>query len=124
MEEFGVGAALTQALLGYGLTIVVAFATAGAVWLIVVTLEKNKARQAAKVAAVAAPAAVSVTVEPEPSKEDDTAKHVAAIAAAVYAVLGAHRLVHIAEADTQPGWRTTGRMLHQSSHAIRRGAKD
>ncbi len=121
MEEFGVGDALTQAFLGYVLTIVVALATAGVVALIVRTLEGMQARKAAKLPV--APAAVSVAVAPEQDQLDETARHVAAIAAAVYAVVGAHRLVHIAEVGAQPGWRTAGRLLHQSSHTIRRSAK-
>lgn len=117
--EVGVGEGLVTALIGYGLTIVVAFAAAGFIWAIVVLLERMQKRAPAQ---VAAPSAVSVAVAPdtEQQKEDDMARHAAAIAAAVYATIGAHRLVYVGEAASQPGWRTTGRVLHQSSHLPKR----
>jgi hypothetical protein len=70
-----------------------------------------------KMRTAAAPTSVSISVTPA---VDETAAHVAAVAAAVYAVLGAHRLVHIGEAARGPGWVTTGRLAHHGSHAPRR----
>lgn len=116
--EFGVYESFIIALQGYGLTIFVAVAAAGLIWLIVVVLEAMQKKRKAAVAAV--PAAVTVAVEPELQPEDETAKHVAAITAAVYAALGAHRLVYIGEAQPAVGWRTTGRVIHQSSHMPKR----
>jgi hypothetical protein len=60
---------------------------------------------------------VSISVAPA---VDETAAHVAAVAAAVYAVLGAHRLVRIGEAAPAPTWTTAGRAAHHLSHAPRR----
>jgi uncharacterized BrkB/YihY/UPF0761 family membrane protein len=105
---------LVVGLIGYGLTIVVALAAAGFIWLVVAVLERMKKKPQA------APAVVSVAVVPEATAQDETARHVAAIAAAVYAALGAHRLVYIGEAAGQPAWRTTGRVLHHSSHMPKR----
>ena len=116
--EFGVGEALSQALIGYGLTITVALLTACVIWGVVTTLESMQKKR--KAAAVPAPAAVSVSVEPQPEPEDDTARHVAAIAAAVYTAIGAHRLVYIGEARPGAAWASTGRVLHQTSHLPKR----
>lgn len=60
---------------------------------------------------------VSISVAPA---VDETAAHVAAVAAAVFATLGAHRLVHIGEAARTPTWATAGRAAHHLSHAPRR----
>ena len=65
----------------------------------------------------AAPIAVSISVAPA---LDQTAAHVAAVAAAVYAVLGGQRLVRIGDAQRSPAWISTGRTIHQTSHAPRR----
>lgn len=115
----GVMDGLVQALMGYGLTIVVAMAAAGLIWLIVYTLEAvQKKKQAA-----APPTSVSVAVAPEPEKVDETAGHVAAVAAAVYATLGAARLVYIGEGVHSPAWTSTGRTIHQTSHMPKRAPK-
>jgi hypothetical protein len=115
----GVMDGLTKAALAYGLTIVVAMAAAGLIWLIVMTLESmQKKRQAAAV-----PTAITVAVEPEPEQQDETAQHVAAVAAAVYATLGAARLVYVGEKPVSTAWRTTGRAIHQTSHMPKRGTE-
>lgn len=114
VTEFSVLDSLVVALVGYGLTIVVALAAAGFIWLVVRVLERLQKK------AKPAPAAVSIAVVAEPEPQDDTAQHVAAIAAAIYATIGAHRLVYIGEAGSQPTWRTTGRVLHHSSHMPKR----
>ena len=49
-----------------------------------------------------------------PSGED-----IAAITAAIYAVLGGHRIVHLEPAGTTPTWSVEGRMMQQSSHTPR-----
>ncbi|MGC1954086.1 MAG: hypothetical protein WA970_16245 [Gammaproteobacteria bacterium] len=41
-----------------------------------------------------------------------------AIAAAVYAVLGAHRIVHIESRGHGVGWTAEGRLTHHTSHNI------
>lgn len=70
--------------------------------------------QSARAAATPTPVSVSVT-----EARDETAAHVAAVAAAVYAVIGAHRLVRIGEAGRSPIWSTLGRTQHQTSHTPR-----
>jgi len=116
-SEFGVPEAVVQGLMGYGLTITVALLTACVIWGVVTALESMQKK---KDAVVEAPTAVAVSVEPEPKPEDDTARHVAAIAAAVYTAIGAYRLVYIGEARTGAAWASTGRVLHQTSRMPKR----
>ena len=61
-----------------------------------------------------APIAVRISIAPA---LDQTAAHVAAVAAAV---LGGQRLVRIGDAQRSPAWISTGRTIHQTSHAPRR----
>jgi hypothetical protein len=64
--------------------------------------------------AVSTPAAAGGGV-PAPAPEDD----IVVIAAAVYAVLGAHRIVHL-EAESQgQAWAVEGRWIQQTSHTTR-----
>jgi hypothetical protein len=87
----------------------IVFALAGA--------KRTRERQVA----VATP--VQVAVAPEPAQIEDTSAHVAAIAAAIYAVVGAHRLIHIGEPRPSYGWTTTGRVVHQTSHSPKRAPR-
>lgn len=109
-----------QAAFGYGLTIVVAILTAGMIWLVVRVLDHlHHRREAAK---TAAPVQVSVT--PEQPAVDETAHHLAAVAAAVYAVLGAHRLVYVGDAVRAHTWTATGRTIHHFSHSPKRSSEN
>jgi hypothetical protein len=94
----------------YVLMIVIAGLAALLIRGIVLALARMQAK-------AAEPTPVSIGVEPA---VDETAGHVAAIAAAVYAILGAHRLVHIGEAAPGPAWTATGRLAHHASHAPQR----
>lgn len=80
---------------------------------IVLALAAGKARHTAK-AAAATPVVVSVTPARDESKEV-----AAAIAAAVYAVLGAHRLVYLGEARPTFSWTSELRARLHTSHAPR-----
>ncbi len=105
--------AIYMSLFAYGMMIVIAGLSALLIRTIVVVLARaGDARNRA--AAAATPVSVSVT----PAR-DETAAHVAAVAAAVYAIIGAHRLVHIGEASRGSVWATLGRSQHQTSHAPR-----
>jgi len=115
-SQMGVMEGLSQGLVGYGLTIVVALTAACMIWVIVRALEALQKQPEAP----SAPAAVSVAVTPQPTIEDETPRHVAAIAAAVYTAVGAHRLVYVGEAATGRSWTATGRTLHQTSHMPKR----
>ncbi len=102
-----------MSLFAYGMMIVIAGLSALLIRTIVVVLARaGDARNRA------AAAATSVSVSVTPAR-DETAAHVAAVAAAVYAVIGAHRLVHIGEASRGSVWATLGRSQHQTSHAPR-----
>lgn len=107
------GSVITLALFAFGLMIVIAGLASLLIRGIVSVLARSKAK-------APPPTPVSISVEPA---VDETAAHVAAIAAAIYAVLGAHRLVHIHEVPRGPGWTATGRLAHHTSHAPRRTSR-
>jgi hypothetical protein len=46
------------------------------------------------------------------------ADHIAVIAAAVHAMSGAHRIVHIEAAPRHSGWAAEGRQVHHASHTL------
>jgi hypothetical protein len=106
------GGAVLLSVLAYVLMAVIATLAAVMVRGIVVLLQRVQQRGQA----VAAPMPVSIGVVPV---RDEIALHVAPIAAAVYAVVGPHRLVHISEAPPSPIWARTGRTRLQTSHAPR-----
>ncbi len=110
----GVGTALVQGLVGYLITIVVAFATAG---LIAVMVKGLRARRAS---AVVAPAAAASVPAPAAIDEAEIARRVAVVAAAVATVAGRTRIVRIDEAAIPGLWRTTGRAMHHRSHVPHR----
>ncbi|MBL8660665.1 MAG: hypothetical protein JNM75_13020 [Rhodospirillales bacterium] len=104
---------IMMSLFAYGMMIVIAGLSAVLIRMIVAVLARaGDARKRATAAATS----VSVSVAPA---RDETAAQVAAVAAAVYAVIGAHRLVHIGEATRGSVWATLGRSQHQTSHAPR-----
>jgi hypothetical protein len=103
---------IQTSIFAYLVMAVIAMLAAVMVQGIVVILARTQRK---KPVAAATPVAISVT-----PAVDETAAHVAAVAAAVYAVLGAHRLVHIGEAARGPGWVATGRLAHHGSHMPRR----
>jgi hypothetical protein len=59
---------------------------------------------------------VAVSVVPA---RDENAEHVAVITAAIYAMLGIRRIVHIGKAQPAPGWTSEYRMRVHTSHAPR-----
>jgi hypothetical protein len=63
--------------------------------------------------------APAVAVTPSTVPGDD----IAAIAAAVYAVLGAHRIVHIERGRRGLVWTAEGRVSHHISHNVSRRSR-
>ncbi len=110
----GVGDALSQGSMAYLLTIVVAMCSAVVIRGIVYVLEHISHKKIA--AAPATP--VQVAVQTQPDAEDENQKLVAAIAAAVFATIGAHRLVYIGETGGTTTWAAAGRTMHQTSHGL------
>ena len=106
------GSVIRMAGFAFGMMAVIALLCAVLIRAIVVILERVQGARAR----AAAPTPVSVSVT---EARDETAAHVAAVAAAVYAVIGAHRLVRIGEAPRSPLWSTLGRSRHQTSHTPR-----
>ena len=94
----------------YGLAIVISLVVALVIKGIVVALS---------ITPNSAAAAPTFKTTPEPVAneiEDD----IAAITAAVYAIMGAHRIVRIEDARRSHAWETEGRLMHQTSHLPRR----
>jgi hypothetical protein len=97
----------------YGLVIIISMLVAALIRGIVITLsklQKKPAVPAARAPAAAMPAAAA----PDPAQHD-----IAVIAAALYAMVGAHRIVHIQD-RRGAGWAAEGRFAHHASHAIQR----
>ena len=67
--------------------------------------------------APAAPAASAAALAPGPLVSPD--EDIAVIAAAVYAMLGAHRIVHLEPVRTGRAWEIEGRWAQQTSHTPR-----
>ncbi len=66
------------------------------------------------------------SVEQTPSTAapvDETEDDIAVIAAAVYAAMGGHRIVHIESKDRGFSWKAEGRALHHASHNITRRSR-
>lgn len=95
----------------YGLAIVISLAVAVVIKLIVVVLGALERKPEA--APKPAPAAPAFSL---------LGDHVAAISAAVYSVLGAHRIIRIEE-QRHAGWVVEGRMAHHTSHAVQQHPK-
>ena len=104
------GSVIGMASFAFGVMTVIALLCAVLIRVIVAVLARAQSARAA----VPTPVSVSVT-----EARDETAAHVAAVAAAVYAVIGAHRLVRIGEPGRSPIWSTLGRTQHQTSHTPR-----
>lgn len=101
---------LSLALLFYGLAIVISMLVAVLIKGIVVSLSLSRPKAAPPVLRPPAPA-------------EDTEADIAVIAAAVYAMLGAHRIVHIEAPDRGRVWTAAARASHHASHHIGRRAR-
>ncbi len=97
----------------YGLAIVVSLLIAVVIKAIVGGLNAFERLSLAK----AAPQPAAPMAELAPGVSAD---HVAAIVAAVYATIGAHRIVHIDDGHRAAGWVNEGRRAHHASHDIER----
>ena len=101
---------LLLALKVYGLAIVISMLVAIMIRVIVASLSAARRQPQA----VAPNPEVSVNV---------AADHIAAIAAALYAVIGAHRIVHIGDRGRGYAWTSEGRAAHHASHSIAKRAR-
>lgn len=120
MSGHSLGAVVSTSLFAYGLMAVIAFATAGFIAALVAGLAAVGRRAERPVAAVetAAPAVVPAAAPPptgavaagiDPSV-------VVVIAAAVHAMVGAHRIIWIGETPAMGGWTGEVRQRHHGSH--------
>ena len=102
---------LLMYLLAIAISVVAAFVVHG----IVIVVSRMETPAPAPVQSRPVPARAAAAADGIP------ASHVAAITAAVYAVLGAHRIVHIESGPPGTIWTTEGRLIHQTSHTPRGG---
>ncbi|TVQ40678.1 MAG: hypothetical protein EA356_00890 [Geminicoccaceae bacterium] len=112
--EYSTALALTDIAIIYAIVIVVSLLIAVVIKVIVTTLSR-RADNAAATAAKLAP--VAVTPVPVSGIPPD---HLVAIAAAVMAMSGAHRIVRIQSSGQSYAWTATGRTQHHGSHRPRR----
>ena len=92
----------------YALAIVISMAVAVMIKLIVLVVSMGRSETAETAVPQARPERAA----------GPPAEHVAAIAAAVYAYLGAHRIVHIEERSRHRAWTAEGRTAHHVSHNV------
>ncbi len=109
MTDSLVDLAIGKAAFSFGLMAVIAMLTAVMIRAVVGALASARKKQV-----VATPVVVSVT----PAR-DESAAVAAAIAAAVYTMLGAHRLVYLGEARPGFGWTSEIRTRLHTSHTPR-----
>lgn len=113
--QYTTSQAIVDSLVIYGIVIVVSLLVAVVIRLIVWTLSR-KAEQV-KAAAPAKPVATAPPVATAHGLPQD---HFAAIAAAVAAMMGAHRIVRIETASQSYTWTAATRTAHHLSRAPRR----
>ena len=116
MSGQSLGAVISTSLFAYGLMAVIAFATAGFIAALVAGLAAVGRRAATPVAAVekAAPAAAPPPTDAVAAGIDPSV--VVVIAAAVHAMVGAHRIIWIGETPAMGGWTGEVRQRHHGSH--------
>ena len=96
----------------YGIVIVISMLVAVVIRGIVWALSRQAKQEAVKAPAKPAPAV-------QPARAGIPQEHLAAITAAVAAMMGAHRIVHIATPDRGYSWTAEARTVHHTSHAPR-----
>ncbi len=105
-----IGDLIGQSIVMYGMAIVISMIVAVVIKGIVTALSLAEKKAPAPAAQLVSKSAPGPAVQ---QAQDD----IAAIAAAVYSVMGATRIVRIEDARRSHAWETEGRMLHQTSHA-------
>ena len=108
--------AIRDMFLVYGIAIVVSMLVAVVIRGIVMVLSRQAAQPETK---TPAKPKSTPTAAPLPAVAGVPQEHLAAIAAAVAAMMGAHRIVHIATATRGFGWTAEARTVHHTSHAPR-----
>ena len=87
-------------------------------WRITIAFQKRRSARAPDEPATTslpAPTAAASTATPAATLADD----IVVIAAAAYAMIGEHRIVHIEAASQNQAWAAEGRWLQQTSHRPR-----
>ena len=104
--------AIGDMLVIYGIVIVISMLVAVLIRGIVLVLSRQAKQEETKTLAKPAPAA-------QPALVGIPQEHLAVITAAVAAMMGAHRIVHIEMASRGFGWTAEARTVHHTSHAPR-----
>lgn len=99
----------------YGIVIVVSMLVAAVIRGIVIVLS----RQATQVETKAPAKSKPMPAAAQPAITGIPQEHLAVITAAVAAMMGAHRIVHIEMASRGFGWTAEARTVHHTSHAPR-----
>ncbi len=99
----------------YGIVIVISMLVAVVIRGIVWALSRQAKQEATKALAKPAPALAAA----QPVIAGIPQEHLAVITAAVAAMMGAHRIVHIEMAGRGFGWTAEARTVHHTSHAPR-----
>ncbi|NJN46288.1 MAG: hypothetical protein HC808_07220 [Candidatus Competibacteraceae bacterium] len=105
------GELVLQSFAFYGLAIVISLLVAVLIRGIVAVLALTGAKPT--------PSPVAAPTQPAVVPDND----IAAIAAAVYAVMGAHRVVHIERGRRGIVWTAEGRATHHISHNVSRRSR-
>jgi len=84
-------------------------------WRIVATVQ-HRTGKSAPADAVSSAAPTSVTTASVAAVSGPPPEDIAVIAAAVHAMMGAHRIVHLESSQTGRTWAAEGRWMHQTSH--------
>ena len=98
----------------YGIVIVVSMLVALVIRGIVIVLSRQAAQTETKAPVKPVPAPAI-----QPAIAGIPQEHLAVITAAVAAMMGAHRIVHIEMAGRGIGWTAEARTVHHTSHAPR-----
>ena len=99
------GAAIVLSLKIYLLTFVISMAVALLIKGVVLVVSRPKRADA-------------VDATPREDQAIAGEEDIAAVAAAVYAVMGPHRIVHIEPQQRGTAWTVEGRYAHHTSHAV------
>ncbi|MDS4069617.1 MAG: OadG family protein [Candidatus Competibacter sp.] len=106
--------AIGDMLVIYGIVIVISMLVAAIIRGIVWALSRQAAQAETKAPLKPTPVAAA-----QPAIAGIPQEHLAVITAAVAAMMGAHRIVHIETASRGFGWTAEARTVHHTSHAPR-----
>jgi threonine/homoserine/homoserine lactone efflux protein len=84
-------------------------------WRIVAAIQ-NRSRTSTSEAPVSSPSSAPAAAARSAPESGGPPEDIVVIAAAVHAMMGAHRIVHLESTQTGQTWAAEGRWMHQTSH--------